>query len=88
MIVRRSFSKRPTRRRSSLGQKKNCSFCQKKREPSYKEVEVLKNFISDRAKILRSENTGLCQKHQRRVSKAIKQARFLSLLPFTTQITR
>lgn len=87
MVIRRSFSRRPTSSRTFF-RRKDCLFCKKNKEPNYKEVEVLKSFISDRSKILRSEKTGLCQKHQRRVSKAIKQARFLSLLPFTTQVTR
>lgn len=59
-----------------------CFFCQKKKEPCYKEVEVLNKFISDRGEIFIRTKTELCQKHQKRLAKAVKQARYLALLPF------
>ncbi len=61
---------------------KDCYFCKKKIEPDYKEVAVLSRFVSERGKILGRSRTSLCQKHQRRVNKAIKQARHLALMPF------
>lgn len=64
-----------------------CSFCQAGKPPDYKEPEVLKKYISDQGKILKHFRTGVCAKHQRKLSKAIKQARFLALLPFTARIT-
>lgn len=65
--------------------KADCIFCQKGETPSYKEIEVLKKFISDRGKILGRNKTGLCQKHQRRLAKAVKRARHLALLPFVAK---
>ena len=48
----------------------------------YKEVEKLRNFISDRAKIAPRRRTGTCAKHQRTLATAIKRARHLALLPY------
>jgi small subunit ribosomal protein S18 len=59
-----------------------CKFCATKTEPDYKDVAVLKSFISERFKILPRRTTKLCAKHQRRVAKEIKYARILALLPF------
>jgi small subunit ribosomal protein S18 len=63
-----------------------CSFCQSGKIPDYKNDEALRSFISDRGKILPRSRTGVCAKHQRRLSQAIKRARYLGLIPFTTQI--
>ncbi len=62
--------------------KKNCLFCKEKKGPDYKEVEVLKKFISEGGRILGKDMTGICAKHQRRLSKEIKRARDIALLPF------
>ncbi len=48
----------------------------------YKEVELLKRFISAQAKIIDPRHTGVCAKHQRRLSNSIKRARVMGLLPF------
>lgn len=48
----------------------------------YKEVELLKRFISAQAKIVDPRHTGVCAKHQRRLSNSIKRARVMGLLPF------
>lgn len=63
-----------------------CYFCQEKKEPDYKNPEVLGRFISERGKILSTQRTGLCSKHQRRLAKQIKRSRFLALLPFVTKV--
>ncbi len=61
---------------------KKCIFCEKGiKEIDYKD-ETLKNFLSERGKILKSEITGVCAKHQRKLARAIKRARNLALLPF------
>jgi small subunit ribosomal protein S18 len=49
---------------------------------SYRDTDGLRRFITDRGKILPRRVTGTCPKHQRALSKAIKQARVLALLPF------
>lgn len=61
-----------------------CYFCENKKLPDYKEFETLKKFISDRGKIQAANRTGICAKHQRRLSRAIKRARHLALLPFVS----
>lgn len=65
---------------------KRCMFCQNKTSPSYTDIVSLKRFISDRAKIVSRLRSGTCAKHQRFLSKNIKYARHLSLLPFTPKI--
>lgn len=63
---------------------KACYFCQQKNiEIDYKNPDLLQKFISGQAKILNPKRTGTCAKHQRKLSKAIKKARILGLLPFT-----
>jgi len=63
-----------------------CYFCKNKKEPNYKEYKTLQAFISDRAKILGKDRTGVCSKHQRKLSQAIKRTRHLGLLPFIPSI--
>lgn len=64
--------------------KKVCRFCSESLPLTYKRPEILRQFISDRAKILPRRVTGTCSKHQRRLKVEIKRARILALLPFTT----
>ena len=49
----------------------------------YKDVQLLKNYISENGKIIPARITGTKAKYQRQLTTAIKRARFLSLLPFT-----
>lgn len=56
--------------------------------PNYKEVDTLRRFITDRAKIRPRRQTGLSAKNQRRLAQAIKRARHLALLPFTDEHMR
>ena len=51
----------------------------------YKDVALLRKFMSDRAKIRSSRVTGNCAQHQRKVARAIKNARELALLPYTNR---
>jgi small subunit ribosomal protein S18 len=50
----------------------------------YKEHQRLRDFVSDRGKILKSRMTGTCMKHQRALGRAIKRARQVALLPFVS----
>jgi small subunit ribosomal protein S18 len=60
----------------------SCYFCQHNtKEIDYKDVDLLKRFISASAKIKPREKTGTCSKHQRVVKNAVKKARSLGLLP-------
>ncbi|VAX77128.1 30S ribosomal protein S18 [Serratia symbiotica] len=52
-------------------------------EIDYKDIILLKNYISESAKIVPSRITGTSAKYQRQLARAIKRARYLSLLPYT-----
>lgn len=54
----------------------------------YKNVEVLKKFLSETGKILPRRRTGLTAKEQRILARTIKRARVLGLLPFTERLVR
>ncbi len=62
--------------------KKNCYFCEKGTEPSYKDVQTLSQFISERGKIIGRRQTGVCAHHQRMLAREIKKARQIALLPY------
>lgn len=66
--------------------KKICSFCVDKVDAvDYKEYEKLKRFITERGKILPRRISGNCARHQRQLTTAIKRARIMALLPFTSE---
>ena len=66
-----------------IPRKKVCAFCQAKAEEiDYKDVVTLKKYVAEGGKILPRRMTGVCAKHQRVLSKAIKRARLVDLLPF------
>jgi len=85
-VARRKPSKaKPTRYRRSryTPSRKVCAFCAGKiKTMDYKEVEMLRGFITDRAKIAPRRRTGTCARHQRTIAVAIKRARHLALLPY------
>lgn len=66
--------------------KKACTFCMEKVDSiDYKDYSRLRKFITERGKILPRRITGNCAKHQRQLTKAIKRARNIALLPFTAE---
>lgn len=65
-----------------------CHFCVEKIEKiDYKQVDLLRRYIDEDAKIKGRRQTGTCAKHQRQLARAIKRARHLALLPFVPEIT-
>jgi len=74
------------RKKIKRADQKKCFFCQNNQIPNYKEVEILTKFLNKRQKIVSREYTGTCAKHQRKLAKAIKQARHLALLTFVNQL--
>lgn len=63
--------------------KKSCQFCKDKALTiDYKNVEFLRKFLNVKGKIVSRRSSGNCAKHQRKVSVAVKRARFLALLPY------
>ena len=72
---------RPNRK----GRRKVCTFCVEKTDfIDYKDVAKLRRLTSERAKILPRRITGTCAKHQRELTTAIKRARQIALLPYTS----
>ena len=70
--------------RSLFKRRKFCRFTAEKiAEVDYKDVEILKDFITENAKIMPARITGTKTGYQRQLSTAIKRARFLALLPYT-----
>jgi small subunit ribosomal protein S18 len=49
----------------------------------YKDISVLRRFVSDQLKIESRRRTGVCAKHQRGLASAIKRARFLAMIPYS-----
>ena len=69
--------------RKYFRRKKVCKFCTEKIESiNYKDVRLLAGFVAESGKIVPRRLTGVCTRHQRRLSAAIKQARNIALLPF------
>lgn len=66
--------------------KRVCLFCETKKEPTYIDSQTLRKFMSDRSRIVPRAKSGVCSKHQRRVTREIKHARHLALLPFVASI--
>ncbi len=72
-------------RRRPMMRRKVCRFCADKSvRIDYKDVRLLTGFVTERGKITPSRITGTCARHQRLLTTAIKRARSIALLPFTT----
>ncbi|MBI4837155.1 MAG: 30S ribosomal protein S18 [Candidatus Portnoybacteria bacterium] len=66
--------------------KKVCYMCQKNiRQVDFKNVELLRHFLTMQAKISSAKRSGNCRKHQKELSRAIKKARYMALLPYTAR---
>ena len=66
--------------------RKSCAFCKdKQRDVDYKNVNQLRRFVSDKAKIRPPRTTGVCRRHQRQLAVAIKRAREMALLPYVAE---
>ncbi len=76
---------RPGMRRRPGGRRKVCRFCaDKSLKVDFKDVRTLQSFITEGGKIVPSRTSGNCARHQRQLAIAIKRARVLALLPFST----
>jgi small subunit ribosomal protein S18 len=95
-MAQREMSARPYRertddekgggpRRRPMFRRKVCRFCADKTlRIDYKDVRMLSQFVTERGKMTPSRITGNCARHQRLLTTAIKRARSVALLPFTT----
>lgn len=73
------------RPRGRKPRRKVCTFCVDKiQHIDYKDIARLRRFTSERGKILPRRMSGTCAKHQRQLSTAIKRARTIALMPYTT----
>ena len=83
------FTRGPNRQREQgktkyIPRRRVCSFCVNKvHSIDYKDTSLLRRHISDRGKIEARRKTGVCPKHQRALSVALKRARHIALLPYT-----
>jgi len=85
-LFKRKGAEFMARRGRGNRRKKVCYFTVNKIEKiDYKDVELLKRFISERGKILPRRVTGTSSKYQRKLTRAIKRARQMALLPYTNE---
>lgn len=61
-----------------------CPFCEQGTDPSFINPSQLKTFLTERGKIVSRSRSGVCLMHQRHLTQAIKQARFMALIPFVS----
>ena len=72
-------------KRRRFGRRKVCKFCADRVDlVDYKDVRRLRNFVTERGKIIPRRISGSCARHQRLLTHAIKQARTVALLPYAT----
>jgi small subunit ribosomal protein S18 len=82
----RRGTKKPRKTTVRRGKKKYCQFCADKvTYVDYKDIALLRKFLSERGKIRARRVTGNCSQHQRLVATAIKNAREMALLPYTSR---
>jgi small subunit ribosomal protein S18 len=80
-------AKRPrTNTETKPKSKRVCFFCTEEKSPTYTDTISLKKFLSSRGKIVAKLRSGICSRHQRALTKEVKHARHLALLPFTLRI--
>lgn len=77
--------KKRSRRRNALSSPKSCRFCGNREQAhgiDYKNISLLRHFLTERGKILPSRISGTCHFHQKQVSHMIKKARIMALLAY------
>ena len=85
-MMKKSGAKGKVKKKTFGGRRnKFCKFCVEKSPMiDYKDVKTLMAFIPERSKVLPRRTSGVCAMHQRMLVEAIKRARSIALLPFTT----
>jgi small subunit ribosomal protein S18 len=69
--------------------KKHCRFCADKVDYiDFKDIMLIRRYMSDKAKIKARRATGNCSQHQRQLARAIKRARYMALLPYVRELYR
>ena len=83
--------RRPVRRRDRKGaigsaRRRPCPYCREKIDQvDYKDLSMLRRFVSERGKIRSRRITGACRRHQSQIARAVKRARELALLPYVAE---
>ncbi|PIE56974.1 MAG: 30S ribosomal protein S18 [Desulfobulbus propionicus] len=73
-----------TQRKKFFSRRRVCRFCtDKELEINYKDAKSLRNFVTERGKIIPRRIYGTCASHQRQLNEAVKRARQLALLPYS-----
>ena len=91
MAKQRAGREKPGRRREkrggpTSGRRKPCLHCKDKIDQvDYKDVAVLRKFISEKGKIRSRRISGACRRHQSQIARAVKRARELALLPYAAE---
>ena len=81
-----SSQKKKPRRKRKIVQNLKCPLCESGvKFVDYKDVYQLKKFTSIRGKMISTEKSGVCHKHQKQVSNAVKRARYMALLPYEAE---
>lgn len=81
MAERKNF-RRTRRQQEKVGE---CFFCKERQNPSFLNQEILSRFTSERGNISPRVRTGICAKHQRKLTREVKKARYLALLPYVVR---
>ena len=80
------MNRRNQKNNGALAAQRHCGFCIKSvRAVDYKDANALRRYTSSYGKIVPRRRSGVCAKHQRMLSQAIKRARVMALLPFVTK---
>ena len=73
--------------RRYISRPKICQFCADKNITiDYKQIDILRRFVTEEGKIRPRRQTGTCARHQRELARAIKRARHLALLPYVAEL--
>ncbi|MFC1747102.1 30S ribosomal protein S18 [Candidatus Neomarinimicrobiota bacterium] len=72
-----------------MSRRKICKFCENQvKKIDYKDVRTLRRFVTEQGKIIPSRVTGVCSRHQRMLTRAIKRARNIALLHYSLDVTQ
>jgi small subunit ribosomal protein S18 len=72
------------KKRRTFHRRKVCRFCAEHTTSiDYKDLRILRNFVTERGKIVPRRISGNCAKHQRQLTQAVKRARYMALMPYT-----
>ena len=83
--MRANEDDRKKKKRRGPPRKKVCSFCtDKNAKIDYKNPAMIKRFVTERGKIVPRRISGMCAKHQRELCRAVKRARHIALMPYTS----